>query len=206
MKRTVIGLLVLLTLILAATAAHAQTPVLQIYYDSGMTQWSKDCPTSPPGTEIANLYFVVHNFNSWISALEFRIDYPPRIVWLGDVIPHNTLSIGNTQNGIALAWPAPFDAFSAAVVAEARFVWMCDNCYSGSAPAGCAGVTSVICPVGYPSSGLIRAVRWPDQGLIHAAVGGAWICPLVCDGNPSCEQLPVPVEETTWGGIKAMYR
>jgi hypothetical protein len=206
MKKTVIGLTVLLSLILAATAGNAQTPRLQIFFDDDLTVAGKNCPAAPIGTVLDSMFFVVQNFNGWLSALEFRIDYPDRIFWWTDRYPSNALTIGSSPNGVAIAWPHPFNAFGPAVVGMATFVWMCNSCMGGSSGAGCAGVSSVICPVAYPSSGLIRAVRWPDQVLINAVAGGAAICPLACGGVPQCPELPVPVEETTWGQIKAMYR
>jgi hypothetical protein len=197
MRIALSGITLLLVLSALAPIVTAQTPYLQIYFDQGLTEESANCPPAPVGTEIGTIYIVAHNFDAWLNAIEFRINYPPQMLWLGDQYGPNALNLGNTYEGIGLAWTIPFNAFVPNVIATAVFLWMCDDCASSN-------MNQVICFDVYPGSGYLRAVRWPDLELVYGQSGTAVICPT-CGSWVPCDQLPIPVERTTWGGVKALY-
>ena len=98
--------------------------------------------------------------------------------------------------GIAIAFPVPLNAYSPVLIAGIFVLWMCNDCGPSYNTPVCFDV--------YPSSGYLRAVRWPDLELIYATSETALICPAGPPW-PICAELPIPVEQTTWGHIKAMY-
>jgi hypothetical protein len=187
------AMLLLATLI---SPALSETPYLQIYFDSGLTQTTANCPYVPPSTIIDTLYIVAIGFNAFISAIEYRIDFTPDLVWLGDIT--TGLNIGDTRTGIATAWPVPQNAYSPLVVAEVFVLWMCEYCS--------LDVHDVpLCANGHSVTGYIRATRWPDLGYIYATNKSACICPTLHGELCDCPSSPIPVENSTWGQIKAFY-
>jgi hypothetical protein len=170
--------------IAVAGSAYAQTPNIQIYFDENFTEAGANCPDTPPGTVIDTFFVVANNFNMWMSAIEFMIVYPSQISWLGDILDTPT-KIGNSVTGISIAWTLPLNAFDNPVVLKVTFAWMCQGCVgSENAP---------IDVVANPNQGFLRAVRWPDNVPFDAIGMRSLICPTV------------PVEDTSWGQIKAMY-
>ncbi|MCK5407792.1 MAG: hypothetical protein KAJ37_10065 [Candidatus Krumholzibacteria bacterium] len=198
MRMALSGITIFFILSALAPIVTAQTPHLQIYFDQQLRDTYANCPNSPPGTVLDTIYVVAHNFDAWLNAIEFKINYPPQLAWLGDWLDPSALHIGNSYEGIGVAWPIPFNAFVPNVVLQAMVLWMCDDCASPN-------MNQVICFDVYPGSGFLRAVRWPDLELIYGQSGTAVICPTCGSWRP-CDQLPIPVEQTTWGGVKAMYR
>lgn len=179
MRSVVIALLV----VAVAVPAAAQTPCLMAYFDGNFTQGAEDCPAAPVGTVLDTLYIVALNFNTFLKAIEFSVELPPELTYQAEVPV--SLAFGNTQTGLALALPQPFDAFGPTELVRILFLWNCDNC------GGHEDAQIIVQP--HPGTGYLRAVRWPDDVLIDA-VG---MTSLVCQ--------TVPVEDTTWGQLKALY-
>lgn len=189
----------------AVSDGNAQPAYLQVYFDEALTETvASSCPDGLPGTVVDKLHIVAHGFDAWLSAIEFRLALPSELVWLGDEWDPGHLALGSSPAGIAVAFPLPVSAHAPVKVLSVYVLWMCQGC--GMMAADCAGVNTLVCVDVYPSSGHIRAVTWPDQRLIQATSGTAIICPTICGGAGSCPELPVPVEATTWGRIKAQYR
>ena len=177
---------------LGAASAGAQVapePYVQVYFDESRTVTGLlECPTDPVG----KLYVVAHNFNIWMTAIEYKIDYPPEVTLLGDSIDlDRQLKIGNSATGIAIVWQNnPGNAFEGLWLQEATVLYNCE---------GCQVQNITITVVKHPESDatmpnhLVRSLDRPDEAD-HWGVGlEARIC------------ATVPVEETTWGGIKAQY-
>jgi hypothetical protein len=177
--------------------AFSQTPRLQIYFDAQLTQKFADPPYAPPYTIVDSLYIVAEGFDAYLSAIEYSVDYTPHLLWLTDIT--TGLNIGTTPNGIATAWPTPQNAYSPFVVAEVLFLWGFEYCI-GSV------YDLPLCANGHPATGSIRATRWPDLQLIYATNNAACICPLCTGSSCVCPTQPIPVEDSTWGQIKALYR
>ncbi len=181
------SLLITLCCIVCASVASAQTPNVTVYFDEGLqNQWSM-CPAAPIGTVAQDLYVVANNLGIWMNGIEYQILYPLQLMFLGDHMVGDAISIGNSSVGIGIAFPTPRNAFTQAVVQTATVLWMCDNC-------GPENKNTQITVVPYPGQPSIRAVEWPNLE-IHIAVG---MTSLICDWSP--------IQETTWGRVKALYQ
>jgi hypothetical protein len=160
---------------------------LTVYFDHNHTEPGKNCPTAPAGTVLDSLYVVANNFNMWMNAIEYKIEYPLQMMFLGDMFPSDRLTIGSSQAGVGVSWPLPANAFDALLVQKVRILWLCQGC-------GPEDYNIPIRVLPYPGQPTVRAVRWPDLVVVPAAGMTSLICPLV------------PVEETTWGDIKSLFR
>jgi hypothetical protein len=180
-------LLVFATVLAIAIAgsAFAQQPNIQVYFGD-MSTGSADCPPigTPAGTELAELWVVANNFNTWLSAVEFMIVYPPQLMFVGDVNNTPTV-IGTSATGISLAWTMPLNAFVPVTLMKVNTLWMCAGCLDNE--------NAPIDVVANPNQGLLRGVRWPDNE------------PFDITGMRSLICATVPVEDTTWGQIKSLY-
>ena len=184
MKRS---LLITLCCVVCASAASAQTPNVAIYFDKGLQYQQADCPAAPIGTVFDTLYVVANNFGIWMNGIEFMICYPPQVMPLGDIPPPGALSLGSSAAGIGIVFPTPLEAFTQVIVLTVIFVWMCEGCGPEN-----QNVPIIVCP--YPGQPWVRAVDWPNLN-IRVGVG---MTALIC--------ATVPVQETTWGQIKALYQ
>lgn len=180
---------------LFAVQSNAQVPNVGVYFETdgygGYNTMAADCPAAPAGTVLDEIYVVAYNFNMWVIGIEFMIEYPPLVSWVGDVIdPATQLSIGNSPTGIGITWPLPQNGFGALLCMKANFIWMCeaDDCLNELNH----NTPWMVQP--HPDSGMLRAVRWPDAGTVAGVGLTSLVCPWI-----------IPTEETTWGGIKAMY-
>jgi hypothetical protein len=187
MKKVLAVVLAAAFVSLTAFGAYAQpVPNVQWFFDENTTMTAMDCPGT--GANPATGYIVAVNFNQFFSSLDYTVAYPPSIMWLADlpVDPIHQLNIGTTPGGIASAWNLPQNGFAPIKVLKVLFNWNCDDCYSAQ------NQPIVVGP--YPGQPSVRFVRWPDN-VVFDAVG---MTSLVCPGV-------VPVEETNWGQIKALY-
>ncbi len=175
---------------LFAIQANAQVPYVQIYFDDTFQISHKDCPNAPAGTVVDQIYVVAHNFDMWVSSIEYRIVYPSgSVLFLLDVIDPATQSrIGQSNTGIVITWPNPADGSGGLLCQTANFIWMCDACILGG---GNSNDQWVVVP--HPDSGLLRAVRWPDNVSVTGIGMTALSCPTI------------PTEGATWGDIKVLY-
>jgi len=169
-------------------SVNAQTPNVTIYFDDNASETSADCPTGEIGTVFGDFLVVANNFNMWMNAIEYAIEYPPQIEYMSDVLwdEVNQLALGQSPTGIAVVWTLPGQAFGPLVVEKVMFTWMCNDC---SEPNQNAPVKVVP----FPSSGKIRALRYPDLFEVQ----GVGMTSLVC--------ATIPNEDTTWGKVKALY-
>lgn len=194
MKKSLV-VVVCLAIGMFASVSNAQIPNVGVYFDGGYSQMAADCPTNDPLTDpqLDILYVVANNFNMWMAAIEYQISYPVSISWQGDLIASNQLKIGNSVVGIAISWPLPANAFGSLLVQRVAIEWACQNTGTVEEP-DCGTASQTTITVGpYPGSDL-RALQWPD----NAETLGVGLTSVICPGT-------VPVEETTWGGIKALY-
>jgi hypothetical protein len=192
MRKVLVVFSALLLLTLGASMVNAGGPIpnVGVYFTSDWGTYGHtalpECPPDPPGTVFDSLYVVANNFNMWMIGAEYQVLYPPQIIWLAD----NTggINIGASPTGIATTWPIPQNAFVPFAVNKVYFIYNCQLCYEG--------VNAPIVVVANPASisGQVQAVSWPGI-LVTFGIGmTSLICPTI------------PVEETTWGNIKAMYQ
>lgn len=206
MKKTLV-VVVAIAIALSASVASAQIPNVVVYFDLTYTQMDALCPPDPAGTVATELYVVANNFNMWMSAIEYMVELPPSLMFLGDIDPTgggwagSQLKIGSSVTGIGISWPLPANAFVPLRCQKISVLWQCQNLGTVEAPNcvladGVTGFTDhTINVYKYPTSADgPRAVRWPD----NVVVGGVGLTSVICGQT-------IPVEETTWGGIKALY-
>jgi hypothetical protein len=188
MRKVLFVFSALLILSLGASIVSAQIPNVQVFFTSdwgtyGATHLDQ-CPPDPPGTVLDSVYVVASNFNMWISAIEYKVNWPmPHFIILGEET--GGLDIGNTSTGISTAWPFPINGYSPVAVCKVRFLYGCQLCLEGT------DVPVTVVP--HPISGLIQAIRWPDNAIFTGVGMESRICPTI------------PTEDTTWGNIKALY-
>jgi hypothetical protein len=202
MKKVLAGVLVASLVGLMAGAATAQVPNIQCYFNGNVAfnsfNGTQLVACEAPGTP-QNVYVVMNNWNMFVQAVEFSIDYPAALFRTGETAPANTLVIGGSPSnggtgGIAIAWNLPQNGFDPLLALSVQTVWTssCD-CNAGPQALVVRGYN-----YSNPGNGGNTdpvAVRWPD----YAEFSGVGLTSLVCPG-------PVSTEETTWGGVKALYR
>jgi hypothetical protein len=189
----------LLCLTLAAfipKGVESQTPGVYLYFDNQHTVACKNCPIVPIGTLMDTLYVVLDGFNEHLSSLEYSIDYPLQLLWLGDMWTSGS-AIGNSPTGILHKWATPLDATGSVLVAKVVTIWFCNDCSGGSSAS--------MCVEPHPDTGVLAAKQSPDGHKIYPYGHGLVICPSTgCDPAP-CTSPPSPVEQSTWGKIKELY-
>lgn len=186
MKRVLAVVFAVALLGLAAHSANAQVPNMQVYFNSHINQAQEVCQGMGA---IQTWYVVANNLNNFIKSIEYAVSYPPAVTWLADLPVTDTIVFGTTPTGVGQAFTDPGDGFGPLVVIKVLVSWNCEVCGSG---AGAWDQPVVAIP--HPGTGFLRAVRWPDDFIIQLTGMTSIICPQV-----------VPVEETSWGQLKALY-
>ena len=180
MRSTVILLLVLA--VTFAATAYAQTGTVAVYYDTGMADMvSGACP----GIGVAQtLYVGAKNWNFLISGAQYAVEYPTVMTWLADV---NTppATIGTTPTGISMGLPIPENGFNTVLLHQILILWNCDNCAGNE--------NKMIRVIPHPLFGDVILTDFPGFQE-HTGNGlDTWICFIG------------PVENATWGAVKALY-
>lgn len=165
-----------------AYTATAQTPHVVVFFDE--EAWTQTTEVCQGNGVFDTLSVVAVNFNMWISAIEYAVNYPPSTQWIAD-LPVTPLNIGSTPGGVASTWNLPQNGFAPLGVMNVLVMWTCDDCYTS------ANDPIIVSP--HPLTGFIRAARYPDNVLVDGVGLTSLVCPVV------------PVEEKTWGGVKALY-
>jgi hypothetical protein len=169
-----------------AGSAFAQTPNIQIYFDEALTQAQAPCPDAPIGSVTDTMYVVANNFGMWMSAVEFMVEYPiAKVAWIADLYD-TPLHTGSSPTGTTIGWSVPKNAFDGAVLLQVLFVWNCQQC------GGSENTPWRIVP--NPMTGYLRAVEFGTNQVVDAVGMLSVIC------------ATTPVENSTWGQIKALYR
>jgi len=167
--------------------AMAQTENFQVYFDDLYQEGAADCP----GMGVLDtLYVVANNLNEFFTAAEFSVQLPAELLWVAD-LPNTPLAIGNTQSGVAYSWSLPQDGFAPYELTRMLVTWNCNDCSGIPSPGGQVVVTKNL--ANPPAVLNPRFARHPDDVLIDV-IG---MTSLVC--------AQVPVEETSWGRVKALY-
>ncbi len=180
MKRAMI---IACCLVFGASMAFGQAGSIGVFSDVGATS----CNFVDTGGLVQ--VYLAHVFTDGATASQFKLDAPLSWTHLGDTWNFTTV-IGTSIAGVSVAYGACFTGPIALGVVN----------FFGGAVAGCTFM-SIIPDPGAPS-GQIEAVdcALPDPNKLFPTGGGARINP---DGTCQCN---VPVQDTTWGGIKALYK
>lgn len=194
MKRALAVALVAACIGVYASVASAQVPFVQVFFDAdefgeGYSETaSQSCLST---NSVSNLYVVTQNWNMFVQAVEYKVNFPAAVFYLGET-PNtgvNDLFIGNSSVGMSIAYNLPQNGFAPLHLSTLNVI--------GTGACNCANGPYSIVVVGEPNGDPAkpRAVRWPD----FAVVEGVGMTALVCPGAVSTSQ-------STWGGIKALYR
>lgn len=186
MKRALAVVLAASFVGLLVGGAVAQVPNVQVYFDPAYGETQADCQS--PGTP-QTLYVVMNNWNMFVQAVDFSVEFPPALFFGGLTTPPNTLVLGNVADGVAIAWQLPQNGFGPLLAGTMNAFWT-GGCDCGEGPQ--ALIVRGRLSAGQPQP---TATRWPDF-TDHEGVG---MTSLVCPGT-------IATEEKTWGGIKALYR
>jgi hypothetical protein len=192
MKKALAVVLAMLLIGVFTGGALAQVPFIQVYFDADYNDTQSPCKT--PGSS-SILYVAALNFNDLISAVDFKIQFPPALMYIGEDVREDPdgdagdISIGDSQNGIAIAYNLPRNGFQTMLLSRIFVDWTGDcDCAQGPQPLRVVGYDDIYSPTP-------KAVRWPS-GEQFDVVG---MLSLICPG-------PTSTESTTWGGVKALYR
>lgn len=167
--------------LVGVSSVSAQTGTIGVYFDAGLSVEAKDCPGPAPG----KLYVGAAGFGIQIIGAEYQVIYPPSIIWLADsATPPATLGVSPT--GISMGYPLPLNAFGSTLLQTVEILWNCTGCASTNEP-----IIVVDNPITADPGVLV--VRWPDFALVP----GVGLTALVC--------ATIPTQETTWGGVKALF-
>jgi hypothetical protein len=169
-------------LMILGSFAFAQTPNVQMVFDEGYSTQTKVCAFG----EIFQGYLVARNFNCWMQAIEYNVQYPAGLNKLGELYPVGTLQIGAATDdyllGFAEVWTVPQNAFQPVLTATVNF--FCVDCIPDS--------PIVVIP--NTISGFLRATDYPANNFIYGVGMTSIMCPVT-----------IPTENMTWGGVKALY-
>jgi hypothetical protein len=195
MKKALAAVLVASIVGLVAVGAMAQVPNVQVYFNSIYNETQADC--QPPGTP-QDLFVVMNNWNMFVQAVDFSIDYPAGPLFIsGEDAPPDASVIGSSDaqggaGGIAVGFLIRENGYAPVLALTVHATWTA-NCE-------CSGGPQAIVVRGYQYGDQFgklnpSAIQWPD----FFEVEGLGMTSLICPG-------PVAVEESTWGGVKALYR
>ena len=169
-----------------ASGASAQIPYVQVFFDEGASIAQKDCP----GNALDQLQVFAINYNTYIAAIKYRVSLPGCFTFLGDVVYNGALTIGTSINatGISISYPVPGDGFHPFKTQSINVFWNCTDCTGWA--------ISPINVIGLGPGGFVETISWPHL----TTKWGVGMVSLVCAFPP------IPVEETTWGNVKSLYR
>ena len=187
MKR--ILLLTMAVLCVSSLASAQYNPgSIDIYSDVG--QASCDFADGPGA--IVRVYFY-HTHTDGATASQWMLDLPASTSWMhfGDIWTVTTV-IGSSIGGVSIGYGACQGSIGDFYLGSATF--------QAATLSEVCGLMSIV-PDPVALSGLIEIIDcqgFPEKHTLAAAGQGR----LNSDGSCNCS---VPVQETTWGGIKALY-
>ncbi len=181
-----LSLLVSIFLILVAGPAGAAVPgSIGVFADAGGT----NCNVFDTGGLVQ--VHLVHVHTDGATASQFMLDVSAAgWTYLGDIWNFQT-AIGNSVTGVSIAYHACLTSpIHLGVVS-----------FLGTSAPPCTEIRIVPDPI--VAEGQIWSVDCEPIPLTqkHSVPGGK----AIVNGNSSCS-CSVPIEEKTWGGIKALYR
>jgi len=199
MKKALAAVIAACLVGLMAVGVMAQVPNVQIYFDPNYTQTAMDC--QPAGTN-QDLFVVMNNFNAYVQAVDFSVDYPGYpggpLFLAGEDAPPGSAVIGTSPSGgadmgIAVGFDLRRNGSLPVLALTVHTFWTAEcDCGQGPYP---------IVVRGYQYQDLLygkqqpQAIQWPD----YVPIDGVGMTSLICPQG-------VGVEESTWGGVKALYR
>ena len=180
MKRS---MLIAFCLLFGASMVFAQAGAVGVFSDAGGT----NCNMVDAGGLVQ--VYINHVYTTGATASQFMLQPPVGWTHLGDMWNFSTV-IGSSILGVSVAYGGCFSGPIALGVV---------NFFGASSPS--CTIISIVADPAAPS-GLIEGVdcALPDPGKFFPTGGSAVINP---DGTCDCS---IPVRDTTWGGVKALYQ
>jgi hypothetical protein len=186
--------LLTITVALTLCAGAAFADHIGIYADAGGTSCALTNLVVPPGN---NALYVIHKFNGGSTASQFKVNDLSTLFATSQVTPY--LSIGTWNTDLSLAYGGC--VIGDHVLVTLNFLWF------GTALT-CQNTLEIVPAPTSPIPGAVALVDCAQpSGNLESATGGR---AYVGAGSDNCVDPtgcdPSPVAETTWGGIKALYR
>jgi hypothetical protein len=168
--------------------AFAQTGSIGLFADVGATNC--DVYDVVPGLVIV---YVVHVYTPGATAAQFKVDHlswgAGTLTYLAEFATPPYIPIGNSQTGITIAYGSCQPSPNMIMTIQ----------YFGSAlTPPCSYIQVVPDPAANPPGILVAECTPPS---LKVATGGD----VVVNPDPTCF-CNIPVEETTWGQVKALYQ
>ena len=176
MKRSV---LIALVVVFSASMAFAQAGSIGIYSDAGASSCNF----------VAMGFIQIHSFHMnapGATGCQWKLDHPPTWSLFGDVWQFATI-IGNSNAGVSIGYGACL----------ASPIYLGVSSYGAAGDPACTFISVVPDPSSL--SGEIEGVDCAANKTFPTGGGGY----VNGDGTCNCD---IPVEETTWGGVKALYQ
>lgn len=174
----------LAAVLLVGVSSVSAQPSVAVYFDDINTE-SAVCP----GPMLDTLYVVAQNFNNFLGAIEYQIDYSPGqayLTWIGDdVLNGGGAVVGSSPTGISIGYPLPANGFFPLIVQRAFVFWNCSSC-------GPQDVVKV-------NANPFTVDPTPVAVIFNTQtkVPGIGLTSLIC--------AAVGTEDGTWGKVKALY-
>ena len=179
MKRS---MLIAVCLVFGASTVFAQAGAIGVFADPG----GADCNLIDNGGLVQ--IYINHVHSDGATAAQFMLVPPAGWVHLGDTWNFTTV-IGTSLGGVSVAYGGCFSGNIALGLV---------NFFGSFAPA-CTLVEIVADPLA--PSGFIEGVDCALPAVKFFPTGGS----AVVNNDGSCD-CNVPVHDTTWGGVKALYQ
>ena len=185
MKKALL-LTVALSMIFVAGSAFGQAGLIQPYSDTALSNCNA---VAPSGLFVVH---IVHELTPGATASEWAVqdNSGGALSWVADTPLNGFLTIGDSQSDLAVAYGACL-AGPIAIVDIKYFVL--------ANPAACSSLQIV--PGNIAGSGQIEGVDCAVNPHSTFPTGGR----LTFNDDGTCPCQTVPVQETNWGQIKALY-
>jgi hypothetical protein len=192
MKRALAGVLAVVFVGLMAAGASAQAPFFQMYFDDGSNgSYGETQINCGLVGQFQSIYVVAQNTGAFVQALDYSVAIPTGLLFLSETFAADPLVLGATPStispeGVAVAYGLPRNGFEPMLIATISALWTGECNCSNSSP---------LIVGAWPGKTSPQVIRWPD----NAEINPIGMTSLLCPG-------PVSTTETTWGGVKALYR
>lgn len=183
--------LTIIALTFAASPASAQWGDLGAYND----QAGLSCNIADVGAAIHDVFIVLKHNSSGAVVVKFKAQSTATMSYVGETVPPPYVAIGSSLAGIEIGFTS----------CKTLDTYVMKVTYFGTGSSPQCSYFSVIPHQGSEIPGQVITVDCNTPfGNLHAIPGGQAIInpgapPAQCDCN-------VPVGESTWGAIKALYR
>ena len=176
------ALLLTICLMFAASMAFAQPGNLGVFADpAGLS-----CTLTMTTTTV----YVVHINTAAATACQFALAAPLGLTHLATIAGTGNLLLGDADIGAGVAYGA----------GQVGPIYVATVLYSGAAATACDLITVVADPLGNPPGIYMADCTLPNPVQFEITTGGS---AKFSDGSCPCN---VPVEDTSWGQIKSLYK